>query len=501
MAIGLVKGNTIVGIKGEATSASATIEIINNSFDSGDKVTVNGLDFEEGVDWAAGGSIALSTDALADAINASTNKLISGVLSALSDGVDTVTLTADVPGTDGNAITLGETDNATDNFTLSGALFSGGSFTEGVAAAPASSADYVQVLEDGLELSPAKELVERTILTSSIGKVTPRASVKSASGSIPLEWRAAGVEGQAPQYEPLLFSGMGDRRRLANRITTGSSHTTSKIILASADTKVSVGDFVVILEAGDHSAHFVTAVASGDFDYLPSRSTPPSDSVELAKTVTYLSKNTGQLPLTASIFWGDEIRERAIGARVASMSLENFTTGQIPNLNFGHEALSFDEADASAPQIPAYDSGLPPLALNAIVAQDDVCVELNEFSLSLESTIGFLTSVKSSDGRLASRVVERVLSGSFSPYKDDADISNFTKFNANTAFSLIVTAQNASSVSGEFELGSCVGLYLPNCLLTEKVVGDQDGILTEAMSFSANRGEEGTSEEIFMGFC
>ena len=48
------------------------------------------------------------------------------------------------------------------------------------------------LLKESLEL--AKELVERTILTNSIGKVTPRASVKSSSGSIPLEWRASGVE-------------------------------------------------------------------------------------------------------------------------------------------------------------------------------------------------------------------------------------------------------------------------------------------------------------------
>ena len=87
--------------------------------------------------------------------------------------------------------------------------------TEGVAVAPASGADYVQVLSDGLELSPAKELVERNILTSSIGKVSPRASLRSVSGSIPVEARGAGTEGDEPQYNVLLDASLGNKVQIS----------------------------------------------------------------------------------------------------------------------------------------------------------------------------------------------------------------------------------------------------------------------------------------------
>jgi hypothetical protein len=370
---------------------------------------------------------------------------------------------------------------------------------EGTAIDPATSDDYLQTLSDGLEISPAKELVERTILTSSIGKVSPRASTKSVAGSVPVEMRGAGVEGEAPQYEVLLNSGLGSKRTLGARIVTDTGHTVSTI--EATGHGLVKGDFIVILEAGANHSAFVTSATTDQITFAPAMAVAPSDAVEIAKTVTYYPSNTGQPTFTKSVYWGNEIKEQAIGCRVASMALENFTTGQIATLNFGHEGLSFNEADEAAPHTPVFDGGLPPLVLNAVVYQNGVCVDVNEFAVSVENTIAFLTSVKSADGRIASRISERSLSGSFAPYKDDTTTTNFDLFDQNTLFEIIVTAQNPSAVPGEHELGSCYGIYLPNCLLTEKVVADQDGILTESLSFSANRGDEGTEEEIFMGFC
>jgi hypothetical protein len=86
------------------------------------------------------------------------------------------------------------------------------------------------------------------------------------------------------------------------------------------------------------------------------------------------------------------------------------------------------------------------------------------------------------------------------PYKDDTSVTNYTKFNANTAFSLFITAKNPSSTSGEVELGSVIGIYLPNCLITEKAISEVEGILTDEITFSADRGASGTTEEIYIGF-
>ncbi len=111
-----------------ALQSLGTIEIINNAFDAGDLVTINGVDFEEGVDWSAGASLILSADALVAAINNSLDPLINGIVTADNAGGTSpiVTITAVAFGTSGDAITLAETDGATDNFTLSGANLAGG---------------------------------------------------------------------------------------------------------------------------------------------------------------------------------------------------------------------------------------------------------------------------------------------------------------------------------------------------------------------------------------
>ena len=503
MAIGVVKGNTGVALNEEATAATATIQVINNTIEGSDAVIVNGVTFTETTDWAVGAGVNDTATNIKDAINASNDKLISGVVIATAL-TDTVTLTASIKGLAGNSLTLAETDTGTDNFTLSGALFAGGSDDEGTAVAPAAGSDFIQVQEDGLELNPTKETVERGTLTNSIGKPQPRTSVKAATGSFQAEFKASGTEGGAPEYDVALRSALGTRRQLINRVTTGTGHTTTVITITNADTIFQTGDFIVILESGDHSSHFVSSAASGSITIVPARTVAqgaPSDNVVLAKTTTYVTANSAHPAFTKNVFWGDEIREQGIGAKIATLGIENFTTGQIPILNFSHDDLSFTRVDGSAPFTPSLDSGLPPLALNVNFFKGTTCLDINEFSLSVENGVSFITSVKSSDGRVSSRISERTLSGAFNPYLDDATVTNFTDFDQDTLFTITATAQNASAVSGEFDLGSCIGIFLPNVLITEIPIGDQDGILIENISFSANRGAAGTAGEIFIGFC
>lgn len=501
MAIGLVKGATIVGLAEQGTAATGTIQITNNTLDAGDYVEINGVRFTETTDFAVGGSAIITAGNLAAAINASIHPDIYDVVTASNGGTDTVTITAVKKGLGGNSIPLAESDAPTNNFTLSGAFLSGGSFNETTAVAPASATDYVQVLEDGFEISPAKELVERNILSSSIGNPTPRAATKSVSGSLPVEFRAQGSEGGVPQYDLAIRSALGNRTRIRNRITTGSGHSSSVLNITDADKKIKKWDMLVILQAGQHHVCFASAVASGTVTIFPVAPFTPSNGVELAKTVTYKPANANHPVYTVNGYWGNEIREQAIGNRSASYSLENLTTGQIVTQSIGFEGLGFDMVNGVAPHTPSYDSGLPPLALCAYVYQDGTAIQVNEISVSLENTLGFLTSVTSCDGRVSGRVTERVVTGSMNPYMDDTSVANFTSFKNNTTFSLVVVLGNDSGVAGEYALGSICAFYLPNCLLTEKTVADQEGILTDALSFTASRGSAGTDEEMIIGFC
>lgn len=90
------------------------IKILNNTFDANDEVQVAGVGFEVGVDWIAGGTIALSLAALAAAINASANDNIKGRIAAIHDGIDTISL---IPlAQEVESIPVAEIDGATNNF-------------------------------------------------------------------------------------------------------------------------------------------------------------------------------------------------------------------------------------------------------------------------------------------------------------------------------------------------------------------------------------------------
>jgi len=97
-------------------------------------------------------------------------------------------------------------------------------------------------------------------------------------------------------------------------------------------------------------------------------------------------------------------------------------------------------------------------------------------------------------------VVGRTISGSMNPYMDDTDVSQFTKFDLQSLYTLFLWAGNPSGVAGELELGSVIAVCLPNVNTTEMPTGDLDGLLLDEISFAASRGAAGSVEEMFVSF-
>lgn len=375
--------------------------------------------------------------------------------------------------------------------------------TEGTYKAPTGASSFVQTLSDGFEMTPAKELLERNIFNGSIGKSTPRTGTKSVTGSMPVEARAHSTEGTEPEYDALMRSALGSRRQLTSAVTTKSSgNTASTLEIEDADiSNFAVGDIVMVKEAGAYHVSPVTAVdtSTGAAQITLLVSHPDgamSASVEIAKFTTYTVADSGHSSLSITKYVEDAIRETAIGCKVTSVALENFTTGQMPSFNFSFEGLDFDRSVTSPSYTPSYDSALPPIVLDAHAYQDGTEVTINELSFSVENSLGFKTAISESNGRASSRATERTITGSFNPYKADDSVSDFTKFVNNTSFSLFAYASVPTGTTGEF--GNVVAVYMPNCIITELGESDQDGILQDAISFSADRGSSGTDKEIYI---
>lgn len=373
---------------------------------------------------------------------------------------------------------------------------------EGVQEALADGDDFIQVLEDGLEMVPGKELVERTILVPSIGQITPRTSTRSVTANFPVEWRASGVEGGEPDYFVLLDAMLGNKSTKAASVTDGGVGTTTSF--PQTATALVVGDFIVIEDDtnGWHPAFVVDIPDANTVTFSPATTVIVPASTDISAGVSYSGANSGQPSFSGYVFWGDEIAEVGTGMRVNSMSLENFTTGQIPTLAFASEGLTSVRADGSAPFVAITSSNPPPVALGAVVQQGDVCIDLNEVGVSLENAMSFLTSVKSPEGKISSRFTARTLTGTMNPYLDDTTTANFwDKFVSDEPFAIILTLGIEDPLDPlKLVPGSNVGMYLPQCLLTEDSVGDVELLLVEQLAFIPNAGPSGDQEDIFMGF-
>jgi hypothetical protein len=376
--------------------------------------------------------------------------------------------------------------------------------TEGTYVAPSGASKFIQTLADGLEVSGSKELLERNIFTASIGKTAPRTGQFQVTGTIPVEARANSTAGSAPEYNALMKSAMGTSRSIATTTTTKTGNTGSVLQIQDADiSKFAVGDIILVKESGAYHVSPITAVDStGGAANITLLAAKPSgsfsNSVVIEKSTIYNVADSGHPSLSISKYIDGTILEQAVGCKVNSMSLENFATGQIPTFKFGFEGLNFDRSVTSIPFTPSYDSALPPIVLDGRVYMDGALYDVNEVKVDLQNTLGFQTSINASNGRISSRATERKISGSFNPYKSNTDVANFTKYKANTAFSLFAYAKVPTSTTGQFN--QIVAIYMPNCLITDLAEADKDGLLQDGITFSANRGNSGTTPEIYIAF-
>lgn len=379
--------------------------------------------------------------------------------------------------------------------------------TEGTYKAPSASSSFIQTLKDGSEMTRSQELLQREIYTGSIGKTQSRLGTRSVSGAMPVELRANSAEGDSPEADALYTSALGGKKQRAS-VTTKTGNTASQLEIEDLDiSDFSQYDIVLVKEAGQFEMSWVSAVdtTSGlaNVTLGQALSFTPSDNVEISAVTQYSTANSGHPSLSVSKYIESAKLEQAAGCKVTSMSVDNFTTGQIPSVNFGFEGLSFDSSLTPPPFTPSYDSSLPPIALRACLSQNGQQAQVNAITLSLENTLGFVTSTCSENGRLSSRVTARAITGTFNPYKNDDDLEQFNFFKCNMPYTLFVYAFNPlldanCDFTGEFEQATAI--LLTNCITTELGESDQDGLLVEDVTFEATRGPDGSDEEMKIAF-
>lgn len=364
--------------------------------------------------------------------------------------------------------------------------------TEGTYVTPSAGSSFIQAQEDGIELNGSKDTMELNVIGTGLSKVAPRVGLESASGSIGVYMKAGSSATAEAEYGLMIESLLGSKRTMSAALTSGTSHTSS-LINVSDTSDLKVGDIVVVKESGDyHTSPIASLVTNTSITLLIAAAGAFSDSVEIEAFNTYVPADDSHPSISVSKYVEDAVLEKATGCKTTSLSVESFSTGQVASIKMGIEGADYTRSLAAPAYTPSYDTSETPIILDACIWQDGTLIPINDFTLSVENTLGWIKDT--CNGKVASRITQRVVSGTINPYKEDDDISNFTKFDNNTPFSLVITAHNPGA-TGEYS--ESISFYMPVCVTTEIAEGDIDGVLTDAISFTANS-VDGTIKELYI---
>lgn len=370
--------------------------------------------------------------------------------------------------------------------------------TEATYDSVSSAAEYVEVLAEGAELNKQRELLERDLLTDTIEQESARVGISDVTGTIPVEFKANATEGDAPQsMDILLRSLLGGKRQVTADQTSSTGHTSTVINFASHD--FAVGDLVLVKESGAYEVRPVSAADATSITFpFALENGAPSDAVVCAQVTTYYSDTANSISFSAEHNLGSQaIQQQVAGLRSASMSLENWSVGQIPTASFSVQGLSLTRVDADASFSPTFSDALPPVALSACMWVGGEKLAYTEMSANIENTISYIQDACDADGRIASRLTNQVTSVNVNPYMDDSDLTKtWDKFNNNDDVSFFAYAYNPSGTAGEFQ--NVVAIWMPQCKIIEAPVADNDGIISENLALRAHRSSG--SDSVFLGF-
>jgi hypothetical protein len=374
--------------------------------------------------------------------------------------------------------------------------------TEGTYVAPVAG-DAVEVLEEGIGFEYTRDEIERNLLSSTIEVEASRLGLKQVSGAIPVEFKSGKLEGDEPREHELYLSLLGGQRQITTTTTTKTGNTTTVLQIEDADiAKFTKGDIVLVKEAGAYEVRPIALIddtlGSASITLGVALTSAPSDNVVIGKVSVYHHAENAPT-FSTTHYMGGAIKETITGCRSITASLESWEGGAVPSWNFAVEALNLvQEAEAlPAPLTPDFSGeALPPVILGACVWINGVKVAYNSLTLNLENTKAEILSACSPSGKVASRFTQFAVTGEIAPYMDDDNVDRFDAFNNNDDISVFGYAYNPTGVTGEFN--QVVAFWIPQAKITTMPNADEDGIMTNAISFKSYR-KDG-EDSIFLGF-
>lgn len=217
--------------------------------------------------------------------------------------------------------------------------------TEGTPVSPSSGDDFI-ALREGFDFDYAFEELENSELTGSIGKSKSILGLENPSLTTDSYLRHSGVEGTAPDQDPLYESAFGAKKTRSTErdVVSATAGTASAAATIDVDTGEGVefeaGDAVLIKDGtNNYSIRNVESVSGDELTLNFNLDNAPAAGVNLGRNILYKPANSGHPTLSAWLYAANEAAvEMASGMRVTELGV-SAEAGQLIESSFSLEGV------------------------------------------------------------------------------------------------------------------------------------------------------------------
>lgn len=347
-----------------------------------------------------------------------------------------------------------------------------------------------------------QEIVERTVVRSSLGNVKTRRGSKIGTLDMPLELKSSNTLTGDHTDEPKLMKffdlllGAKITSTATDAVSGGGSTDT---IIDTTASDYTVGEVVRINDEVRHvkettgaqiTLNIALSGAPIDTDDIFRGHTARPDSADDRRvSVTTYEKPVG------SAGWSTQL----IGCAVGNASFNDITNGSIPKVGFTFDSVDWEvDANITNNITPIFEDSTPPDNLGVFMSIGGVEVDSNNFSLGIDKAVTPQNVITNKSGILSRTATARTITGSFDYFPTDTDDTLFDLFEENTTTDMQISWFECDSSNNPIQ-GTIISVYLPNVQLNSGSAEDEDGFIKRVASFTAFETDV-LDSEIFVAF-
>ncbi len=217
--------------------------------------------------------------------------------------------------------------------------------TEGTPVSPTAAGDYV-ALQEGFTMEPAFAELDNAELTGSIANAKTVLGIEEPSASFSHYFRASGVEGQSPNYGPLLENAFGAETERSTERDTIAASTVSVIKVDTGEgSEFQRGDALLVKKASGvgYEIRNALSIATDDITLAQDLQDAPGVGVNLGLNVLWSPQNSGHPTHSLWLYRGNNAAgavEMMAGSRVTEVSID-VTAGEFVNASYSVEGNEY----------------------------------------------------------------------------------------------------------------------------------------------------------------